>query len=58
VGRTDAERNCLSNIRPEGLGYAEAARRLLWLLAEAGRLRLSGVALKDDSESAPPLPGK
>lgn len=54
VGRTDAERNCISNIRPEGLPYAEAARRLVYLLAEARRLRLSGVALKDSSDHAPP----
>jgi ethanolamine ammonia-lyase small subunit len=50
VGRTDAERNCISNVRPEGLSYAEAARRLAYLLGEAHRLGLSGVALKDDSE--------
>jgi ethanolamine ammonia-lyase small subunit len=49
VGRTDAERNCISNVRPEGLAYAEAARRLLYLLSEARRLKLSGVGLKDDS---------
>lgn len=54
VGRTDAERNCISNVRPQGLGYAAAATRLLYLLSEAQRLGLSGVALKDDSEAAPP----
>ncbi|MGB6133251.1 MAG: ethanolamine ammonia-lyase subunit EutC [Acidobacteriaceae bacterium] len=54
VGRTDAERNCISNIRPEGLPYAEAARRLLFLLAEAHRLGLCGVALKDSGDGAPP----
>lgn len=48
-GRADAERNCLSNIRPEGLGYAEAARRLTYLLGEASKLGRSGVDLKDDS---------
>ena len=50
VGRTDAERNCISNVRPEGLAYSEAARRLVYLLCEARRLQLSGVGLKDDSE--------
>ena len=49
VGRTDAERNCLSNIRPEGLGYGEAARRLDWLAAAALARGMTGVALKDDS---------
>jgi ethanolamine ammonia-lyase small subunit len=48
-GRSDAERNCLSNIRPQGLGYAEAASRLVFLLGEARRLRLTGIALKDAS---------
>lgn len=53
VGRTDAERNCISNVRPEGLPYREAAKRLVYLLCEARRLQLSGVALKDDSERSP-----
>jgi ethanolamine ammonia-lyase small subunit len=53
VGRCDADRNCLSNIRPEGLPVTEAAARLCWLLREARRRRISGVALKD--ESATPL---
>ena len=46
-GRSDAERNCLSNIRPEGLGYARAAAKLAALATEANRLRLTGVALKE-----------
>lgn len=49
IGRSDAERNCLSNIRPEGLGYAEAARRLDWLAAAALARGTTGVALKDES---------
>jgi ethanolamine ammonia-lyase small subunit len=49
VGRSDAERNCVSNIRPAGLGYEEAAFRIAWLAREALRLGLTGVALKDDS---------
>jgi ethanolamine ammonia-lyase small subunit len=47
-GRTDAERNCVSNIRPEGLPVTAAAELLGWLLGEALRRGLSGVALKDD----------
>jgi ethanolamine ammonia-lyase small subunit len=53
IGRHDAERNCLSNIRPDGMGYAEAAAKLVYLLAAARRLRLTGIALKDDADAAP-----
>ncbi|WP_150811407.1 ethanolamine ammonia-lyase subunit EutC [Pandoraea sputorum] len=51
IGRNDAERNCISNVRPEGLGYAGAAHKLHYLLTHARRLGLSGVDLKDDSDS-------
>ena len=47
-GRTDAERNCVSNIRPDGLPIAAAARKLRWLLSQARTLQLTGVALKDE----------
>ena len=47
-GRTDAERNCISNIRPEGLPIPDAAAKLLWLIAAMQRLGLTGVALKDE----------
>ena len=47
-GRTDAERNCISNIRPEGLSIPEAAAKLLWLIDAMRRLGLTGVALKDE----------
>ena len=50
VGRSDAERNCISNIRPEGLSYAQAAHKLIWLCQQARRMKLSGVALKDRSD--------
>lgn len=56
-GRTDAERNCISNIRPEGLPPADAARKLHALLTTSRRLGLSGVNLKDDTalpSSVPP----
>ncbi len=52
VGLTDADRNCISNVRPEGLPCAQAAHKLAYLLAGARRLGRSGVELKDDSEAA------
>jgi ethanolamine ammonia-lyase small subunit len=52
VGRTDAERNCVSNIRGEGLSYEAAAFKLVWHAREALRLGLTGVGLKDESDTA------
>ena len=49
-GCNDGERNCISNIRPEGLAPARAAGRLCWLVREALARGLTGVALKDESE--------
>ncbi|MGC0365293.1 ethanolamine ammonia-lyase small subunit [Rhodococcus sp. 27YEA15] len=52
VGRTDADRNCISNIHPpEGLGYEQAARVVAGLVAGARKLGRSGVDLKDTSRS-------
>lgn len=60
-GRTDAERNCISNVRPEGLDYATAAARVVYLLREARRRGLTGIGLKDESggalaEAVPTMP--
>jgi ethanolamine ammonia-lyase small subunit len=48
-GRTDAERNCVSNIHGRGLGYDEAAFRIAWLVREGLARKMTGVALKDES---------
>ena len=53
-GRTDAERNCISNIRAEGLDYAAAAARIGWTLTEARRLGLTGVALRESGTALLP----
>jgi ethanolamine ammonia-lyase small subunit len=56
-GLTDAQRNCISNIRgQEGLSYAEAAHRIAHYVAEARRLHTTGIALKDPGPTPhPPL---
>lgn len=54
-GRVDAERNCISNVRPEGLAPDAAAARLAWLLNEARARQVTGVALKDESADAAPV---
>ncbi|MDP2016837.1 ethanolamine ammonia-lyase subunit EutC [Hydrogenophaga sp.] len=49
VGCSDAQRNCISNVRPTGQDLDTAARRLVWLLGESRRVGLTGVGLKDHS---------
>jgi ethanolamine ammonia-lyase small subunit len=49
IGRTDAERNCLSNIRPAGMTYDKAAQRLLYLCGQARLRQCTGVMLKDET---------
>ncbi len=49
IGHRDADRNCISNIHADGLSYKLAAERLSWLLAEARRRRLTGIALKENA---------
>ncbi len=55
IGCTDADRNCISNIRPEGLSYEATAHKLHHLMLAACRIGQSGVALKDESDQ-PLLP--
>ncbi len=49
IGLTDESRNCVSNIRPEGLPYTEAATKILYLIQQSLHRKISGVRLKDES---------
>ncbi|MET0983346.1 MAG: ethanolamine ammonia-lyase subunit EutC [Telluria sp.] len=57
VGLTDERRNCISNVRPGGMGADEAAARLHYLLTEARRRQLTGIHLKDETDGADALAG-
>jgi ethanolamine ammonia-lyase small subunit len=58
-GRTNAERNCISNIRGEGLSPMAAAERIAFFLREAMRLKATGTTLKDpDTFASLPAPDK
>jgi ethanolamine ammonia-lyase small subunit len=50
-GLADADRNCISNIRAEGLSYEAAAHKLVFLMGESRRRKLSGVHLKEDAKA-------
>ncbi|MBA35510.1 MAG: ethanolamine ammonia-lyase [Oleispira sp.] len=50
VGLTDESRNCISNVRPEGLVYSEAVNKILYLLNEAHQRQLTGVNLKERTQ--------
>ena len=53
-GRTNAERNCISNVRePNGLSYAAAAHKLFHLMTISRQHRISGVGLKEDAPEMP-----
>jgi ethanolamine ammonia-lyase small subunit len=54
LGRTDAERNCVSNIHREGLTYEEAAFKIAWLIRQGIFRKVTGVALKDESGDGTP----
>lgn len=53
-GRTDAERNCVSNIHKAGLSYDEAAFKIAWLVREGLAREITGLALKDESADRAP----
>ena len=54
VGLTDESRNCISNVRPEGLVYEDAVNKVFYLLSEAHKRQLTGVNLKDRSQEVVP----
>ena len=55
VGLLDDSRNCISNVRPAGLSYQDAAFKLHYLLSQMHKRQLSGVLLKDETQTDPQL---
>ena len=51
-GIEESLRNCISNVRPEGLQYPAAAHKCFYLLSESHRIQLTGVGLKDRSDDS------
>lgn len=58
LGLQDSARNCISNIRPAGLSFQEAADKLIWLIDESIKINQSGVMLKDESEPIDAITGE
>ena len=54
VGLTDEARNCISNVRAQGLSYPVAAHKLRYLMEQARQRGHSGVSLKDESDAPGP----
>jgi ethanolamine ammonia-lyase small subunit len=50
-GSTNESRNCISNVRPNGLNYDRAVQKLFYLLSESFRLQISGIHLKESSQT-------
>lgn len=53
-GLTDESRNCISNIRPHGLSFKSASKKIFYLVQEAFKRKLSGIGLKDNAGLLPP----
>lgn len=51
TGLMDSQRNCISNVRPEGLPCPQAAAKLNYMVRQSMHLQLTGVGLKDESDA-------
>jgi ethanolamine ammonia-lyase small subunit len=57
VGRTDAQRNCISNVRQGGLAPGAAADKAFQILCQSRSRGLTGVDLKDEVDENPVIAG-